>query len=270
MNESGRGPLGPFALYVLRPTWVGGKPKPTNRTDVAWEGLGLRDVPITALRDGFVIFEFDKSEDYAGGAVPAYALPEDRRIPQHVTKADRERDDLGYHRFVYMNSFLLALYSGFSTVQKTAKPVQEPADPTHYFGAKRTADGWKTFMGLGREIDYPRERSDNIEVETLDHCLDILREFHTAIGPASLDVLSLTYTACHQYSRHQFSSAHLIAWAAIEALLNVMWRDLQAEIDATSGGHTRMNRFLRIEGYRGTSRRLIGNATTWRTGGSFT
>ena len=242
MNESGRGPLGPFALYVLRPTWVGGKPKPANRTDVAWEGLGLRDVPITALRDGFVIFEFDKSADYAGGAVPAYTLPEDRRIPQEVTKAERERDDLGYRRFIYMNAFLLALYSGFSTVQKTAKHVQEPADPTNYFGAKRTADGWQTFMDPGRKVNYPRQRSDNIEVETLDHYLDILREFHTAIGPASLDVLSLTYTACHQYSRHQFSSAHLIAWAAIEALLNVMWFNLQSQIDVTSGGHTKINK----------------------------
>ena len=213
MNEAGRGPLGPFALYVLPPTWVGGKPEPANRTDVAWEGLGLRDVPITALRDGFVIFEFDKSEDYAGGAVPAYALPEDRRIPHNVTKANRERVDLAYHRFVYMNAFLLALYSGFSTVQKTARPVQEPADPTNYFGARRTANGWQTFMDLGRKIDYPRQRPDNIEVETLDQSIDILKKFDTAMGSASLYVLSLIYTACAQYSRHQFSSAHLIAWA---------------------------------------------------------
>ena len=177
---------------------------------MAWEGLGLRDVPITALRNGFVIFEFDESADYAGGAVPAYTLPEDRKIPLEVTKAKRERDDLGYRRFIYMNAFLLALYSGFSTVQKTAKRVQEPLDPTNYFGVQRIADGWKTFMDHGRKINFPRERSHNIEVETLDHCLDILREFHTAIGPASLDILSLTYTACHQYSRHQFSSAHLI------------------------------------------------------------
>ncbi len=242
MNEAGRGPLGPFALYVLPPTWVGGKPEPANHTDVAWEGLGLQDVPITALRGGMVIFEFDKSEGYAGGAVPAYALPEDRRIPQHVTKADRECDDLGYNRFVYMNAFLLALYSGFSTVQKTARSVQEPADPTNYFGARRTANGWQTFRDLGTKIDYPNERPDNIEVETLDHSLDILKKSDSAIGTASLDVLSLIYTACAQYSRHQFSSAHLIAWAAIEALLNIMWLKLQAEIDVTSGGHTKMNK----------------------------
>jgi hypothetical protein len=242
MNESGQGPLEPFALYLLRPTWVGGQPEPANRTDAAWEGLGLRDVPITALRDGFVIFEFDKSADYAGGAVPAYTLPEDRRIPQHVTKADAERVDLAYRRFIYMNAFLLALYSGFSTVQKTAKPVQEPADPTNYFGAERTANGWQPFMDLGGQIEYPRQRSDNIELETLDHSLEILQKFDTTIGPASLDVLALTYTACHHYSRHQFSSAHLIAWAAIEALLNVMWLNMQDQVDVSSGGHTKINK----------------------------
>lgn len=242
MKESGKGSLSPFALYVLRPTWVGGQPKPAGRTDVAWEGVGLRDVPITALRDGFVIFEFDNSPDYTGGAVPAYTLPDDRRVPQHVTKAEAERVDLGYRRFVYMNAFLLALYSGFSTVQKAGKFVQEPADPTNYFGAKRTENGWQTYMDLERKIDYPRQRSDNIEIETLDHSLDILQKFDAAIGPTSLDVLSLTYTACHQYSRHQFSSAQLIAWAAIEALLNIMWLNLQAQIDATSGGYTKMNK----------------------------
>ena len=242
MNEAGREPLGPFALYILRPTWIAGQPEPANRTDVAWEGLALQDVPITALRDGVIIFEFDKSDEYAGGAVPAYTLPEDRRIPQHVTKADRERIDFGYRRFLYMNAFLLALYSGLSIVQRRGTMVQDPADPTNYVGAERTADGWRVFMEYGRKIDYPSQRSDNIEIETLDHSLDILHKFHAAIGPASLDILSLTYTSCAQYARHQFSSAHLIAWAAIEALLNVIWANLQADIDVSAGGHTKMNR----------------------------
>ena len=110
MHEAGRGPLGPFALYVLRPTWIGGEPEPANRADAAWEGLGPGNVPITARRDGFIIFAFDRSDQYAGGEVPAYELPEDRRIPQHVTEADQERDNLGYRRFTYMNAFLLAAF----------------------------------------------------------------------------------------------------------------------------------------------------------------
>jgi len=94
MNESGREPLGPFALYFLRPTWISGDPGPTHMTEVAWEGMGLRDVPIKALRDGCIIFEFDKATEYAGGEVPAYTLPENRRIPSNVTKAEADRTKL--------------------------------------------------------------------------------------------------------------------------------------------------------------------------------
>ena len=38
-QEAAREPLGPFALYILRPTWIGGQPKPADRIDdVAWVG----------------------------------------------------------------------------------------------------------------------------------------------------------------------------------------------------------------------------------------
>ena len=144
-----------------------------------------------------------------------------------------------------MNAFLLALYSGFSTVQKTPKSVQEPANPTNCFRAKRTANGWEPLMSLERKIDNPDTRLDNIEVETLDHALDVLQKCRAAIGPASLEFLSLTYTASYQFSRHQFSSAHSIAWATLEGLLNVMWLDLQAQIDVTSSGHTKLNNNLK-------------------------
>lgn len=241
MNRPAKEPLGPFALLILRPTWIGGKPRPADRTGVAWEGVGVQGVPITALRDGIVIFKFDKSDDYAGGAVPAYTLPENRRIPREVTSADEERDKLGYRRFIYMNAFLLALYSGLSTVQKRGTNVQEPVDSTNYFLARRTDGKWDTYMDYGRKVNYTLDRSDNIEIETLDHSLEILQMFHTAVGEASLKILSLVYTSCAQYSRHQFSSAHLIAWSAIEALLNVMWSNLHVEIDSTSGGHTQIS-----------------------------
>ena len=242
MNELGRAPLGPFAFYIIRPTWIGEEPRPNERSSVAWTGNGIQNVPITALRDGFIIFEFDQSADYAGGAVPAYKLPENRQIPPAVSVAERAREDLAYRRFIYMNAFLLALYSGFSTVQKRGVQVQEPVDPTNYFGVERVRSGWRPYMGLGRKINYPLQRSDDVAIETLDNALQILDKFNAAVGPQSLDVLALIYTACHQYALHQFSSAHLIAWSAIEAMVNVLWQNLQTEIDSNSNGHTKMNK----------------------------
>ena len=243
MRESGRAALGPFALLVLRPTWIGGKPQDIQRerTSVAWEGAGSLDVPIVALRDGMIIFQFDKSKHYSGGEVPPYTLPPDRKIPKGVSQAEDARTQLAYRRFVYMNAFLLALYSACATVQKRGKPVQEPIDPLNYFGARRTDKGWETFSDIGRQVEYPRDRSDDLDPAALTQAKEILLTFNDAIGPASLEVLALTYIACHHYARHQFSSAHLIAWAVIEALQNVMWSTLQKEIDLQNGGHTAMN-----------------------------
>lgn len=241
-SEPGREPLGPFALYILRPTWIGGRPESERRNDVVWTARGVNEVPIAALRDGFVIFEFDGAPAYAGGSVPAYTLPENRRVPDHVTKAENDRLNLGYRRFVYMNAFLAALYSAYSTIQKRGTLVQEPIDPTNYFGAERIPDGWKIFFDHGRRVDYPAERADILEVAALTHSVEVLQSFSNAIGAdRSLSILSLVYIACAQYSRHQFSSAHLIAWSVVEALLNTLWLTLQGEVDVATGGHTKMN-----------------------------
>ncbi|HUC63086.1 MAG TPA: hypothetical protein VMF53_14130 [Alphaproteobacteria bacterium] len=242
MNEAGQQPLGPFSLCIARPAWIGGLPEQANHSDVVWKHLGPQGVPISALCSGFIIFEFDKSVEYAGGATPAYQLPESRAIPDNVMKAENERRDLSYRRFVYMNAYLMALYSSLSTVQKRGMPVQEPVDPTNYYGARWTGEGWNIYMNAGRKVSPPKNRAEIIELDTLESALDVLQKFDAKIGSPSRNILSLIYTACAQYSRHQFSSAHLIAWATIEALLNIMWVALQTQIDTAEGGHTIINK----------------------------
>lgn len=241
MKEAGLPSLGAFALLIQRPTWICGKPDETQRKSVAWRGVGLGRVSLVALRDGTVIFQFDKAPQYSGGAVPPCVLGEDRRVPADVITADEARINLAYRRFEYMNALLLALYSGISTIQKRGTQVQEPMHPTNYFGAREEAQGWSVFMDDGRKIEYPRERSDNVESDTLDHALEIMRKFEEAIGENAVGLMSLVYTACHQYSLHQFSSAHVMAWTSIEATLKAMWKRLQSEIDLDRGGHTTLN-----------------------------
>ena len=136
-------PLAAFALQVLRPTWIGGEPPPGGGNAIAWEGLGVKGVPICALRAGLIIFRFEQSNEYCGGAVPAYKLPEDMKIPRNVTDAEKARDELGYQRFVYMNAFLFALYSGLSTIQHRAASAQEPIDPNNYFQALNVNGVWE-------------------------------------------------------------------------------------------------------------------------------
>ena len=241
MREQGRPPLGPFALYILRPAWIGEVHDPRCHQEVAWQAVGVENVPIVALRGGFMVFEFNAAVEYSGGDVPAYTLDTDRRIPTAVTTAEKLRDELAYRRFVYMNAFLLALYSGISTVQKRGTPVQEPVDPTNYFGAKVIAGGWETYSDLGRKFDYPTTRSDHLKIETLDHTNEILHRCFAEFGKSSLELLDLVYIACHQYTRHQFASAHLLAWSAVESMLNVLWLRLQRKANSEFGGHTKFN-----------------------------
>jgi len=238
VRESGKPTLNAFALLIQRPTWIGGKPEPADLTKIAWQGEGIYDVPIVALRDGSIIFEFTKAEAYKGGEIPAYTLPRNRKVPKEVTNANRDRVNLAYKRFVYMNAFLQAFNSGLSTIQKRGTFVQEPVDPTNYFTADKTDGAWSVFFDRGREINYPPKRSDNVEAGTLDHTLELLEKFDYEIGDQSLIILALIYTACYQYRKHQFSSAHLNAWAAVESMINVNWLNLQKKIDIKHGGHT--------------------------------
>ena len=210
MIESGQDPLGPFALYLrlTHPIWIGGPTDLSHADEIAWKGVGPNGVPIAAKKDAFVIFEFDKSGRYSGGAVPAYELPRDGRRPQHISNADGQRTELAYRRFAYMNAFLQSLYSAFATEQRTASQVQNPVNPMNYFKARERNGSWAI---SGPNVDYPATRDHNLEIETVNHAVQVLLACEKTFTDEFVDILSLTYTASHQYRLHEFSSAHLIA-----------------------------------------------------------
>lgn len=241
MREAGSAPLGPFALYLDRPTWIGGQPAPQGRQAIAVSEVGPRNVPIVALRDGFIVFGFDGSADYAGGNVPAYSLGENRIIPSHVTAADDARIKLAYERFKYMNAFLLAICSGYSAVEKAAKPTQAPIDPTNYFTARFHDGRWETIMDKGRKMEYPLDNRPITNPDVILFAVELLKKSDSTFEAISFELLSLIYISCHQYAKHQFSSAHLIAWSVVEMIQNHIWKDLQSSIDKKSGGLTQIS-----------------------------
>ena len=126
-------PLGAFALYFESPqTWPEDESAKTNhliRHDIAWRRVSSRGVPVLMRRDGFLIFCFDQSPAYQGGAVPAYENEPGKKILGKVVKAEGDRDILMYRRMEYVNAFLLAQTSAVSTVHKMGTAVQEPVDP---------------------------------------------------------------------------------------------------------------------------------------------
>lgn len=233
--------LGAFALQIQRPAWIGDAPQsPKSAHELTCSGIGPNEVPIHARRDGFIIFDFPASTSFAGGAVPPYIPEPGKKIPGVISEARRQREALGYRRFEYMNAFLGALYSGYSTVQKTGTMVQEPAHPTNYWYAEKQ-DG--TFKIYGQSaIDPITTHRSILETATVDHAVELMNKCFETFENQTITLLSLVYLSCHLYRNHQFASAHLIAWGVIEKQINFMWEELLKTLDLENGGHTAISR----------------------------
>lgn len=240
-HDFGQPALGPFALYLQPPMWIGDAPaSPDATTVLVWSGTGPDGVPLHARRDGFIVFDFPAAAPYAGGAVPAYAAEPGIKLPGKVLKASEDRMTLAYQRFQYMNAFLAALYSGLSTVQQTASQVQEPANPTNYFHAVRRGE---TFLPYQAKIELKPVTARNVMLpDTIAHAAELMQCCVKVFEKQGLILLSLVYIACHQYQRHQFAAAHLIAWSVIEKQINHMWEALLNDLDLKNGGRTAISR----------------------------
>lgn len=232
-----------FALYLEKPVWIGAAPiSDTIGRDVVWNGRGPEDVPILALQNGFVIFEFDKSSTYAGGDIPPHdPIPSGTPPPPKLREASLRREELAFARVGYMNAFLKALNSGYSMIERRAQPVQPPVSLDNYYIAVVEAAGWQFFNDLAPKLDFPRVRNHILKLETLDYAIQSMEACRVAFGNQFIKVLELTYVACHQYERHQFSSAHAIAWTVVEHLIFILWDRFQRDADSATGGHTKFN-----------------------------
>lgn len=221
--------FGSFALYIQHPFWIHAKPATQSQiSEIVWQSRGPCDINVYARRDGFIIFEFDKSEFYLSD----------------------NKKEFRYKRIRYMNAFLLAVYSSYSTIQRTTTLVQAPINPTNYFVCAVDNGEWKSYDSSSRQIFYSPDNRDvdysdqrNIlEVETLSNTIELMKKCKVAFGEEYTEVMTLIYIACHQYSQHQFSSAHLIAWAVVEKLINMIWNQLQNEVSKVNGGHTELTK----------------------------
>lgn len=241
-------PLGAFALYFESPqVWVEderAKTTPALRFEIAFDQISSRDVPILFRRDGFLIFRFDQAPSYAGGAIPAHEEDISRPRDKKVIAAEEVRQKLMYERIEYMNAFLLALTSAMSTVQKFGSQVQEPCDPWHHLRGFDNGAYWEVTTA-NTLYQLPLEaRHLVLRLDTFEDAIGVMHACEATFGTRSVMLLSLVYMACYQYRRHQFASAHLIAWCAVESLVNIIWRNFLADAklrtkkDETTGEET--------------------------------
>lgn len=238
-------PLGAFALYFESPqVWVEderAKTTPALQSEIAFDRISSRDVPILFRRDGFLIFRFEQAPSFAGGDVPAYEEEIGRPRDKKVNAAEETRQKLMYERIEYMNAFLLALTSAISTVQKHGAEVQEPCDPCHHLRGFYNGVNWEVTTANTLYQLPPQARHLVLRLDTFEDAIGIMQACEATFGIGSVTLLSLVYMACYQYRRHQFASAHLVAWCAVESLVNIIWRNfladakLQTKKDETTG-----------------------------------
>ena len=201
--------------------------------EIVWQQVGLYGVPILARRDGFVIFDFEKSPEYA--YVPAQPGESD-------VEAGKARLQQNYRRFHYMSAFLMALHSGMAETKKAGMPVQAPLNPVNYLKAWDVGGMWKVTTPQGHATEGSKFVAQDMKTDVLDHAVRVLERSDAVFGKDGIKILALCLTAGHQYSLHQFESAHLIAWSVIEKQINKIWADLVVALDEKNGGHTKINR----------------------------
>jgi hypothetical protein len=224
----GRPDLSAYAIHLGKYSWLGSIPRSQfDERQFGWQGLGTGGVPIYAMRNGFLLFNFPESDVYAGGAVPNSPLIEGRQIPPDVLVAREKRNALQYARFAYINATVFALYSAYTEVQKTGGAFPSPADPMNYFKATFIEENKWTIIANTREpVEFPVGETC-MQVETFESAIKLLVTCERHLGDGHVELLNLAQLALHQYRSHQFSSAHITAWCIAESMLQWLWRSYQ-------------------------------------------
>ncbi|MEX3968632.1 hypothetical protein AB4Y42_41935 [Paraburkholderia sp. EG286B] len=197
---------------------------------VVWQRNGVAGVPIYGRRDGFLIFDFDKSPEFAhapGGA-----------DVQAIT-ALNQRNARCYQ---YANAFLMGLHSGLAATMKAGTPVQAPLNGLNWCRAVNQDGGWLITDNAAHPVEGSNFLAQDLTLDALDHAVDVVTRCTERFPDDGLKILELCLIAGNQYALHQFESAHLIAWTVIEKSLNKMWAELLHELNVANGGHTNMNR----------------------------
>jgi|GEM_PF-2151135 len=197
---------------------------------IVWCGGEESRVPVYARRDGFLIFDFDRSAEFV-----------------HVSgradvKAAAERERMNRRRYQYMNAFLMAVHSGLAEAMKTGTPVQSPVNGLNWCKAVEKDGRWSISDSLAQPVEGSNFLAQDLKLEALDHAVSVLKRCEDVFGEDGLKILELCLIAGNQYALHQFESAHLIAWSVIEKSLNKMWAKLLLDLNAENGGHTNINR----------------------------
>jgi hypothetical protein len=202
-------PLGPYVLFVH---------KVFSTSDLKAKALlGPEGVPITVTNAGYIIFDFDKSPKYAGGDITE-TFNGNGEVPELEILQRNRRKSISYLRFKYMNSAMLVLMSEAAIASDKSFTVPQPCAP----------DNYASVIEFNGSLHIQRVPDSLSKQECPVHaiCADVVNNFMVTfnsvadqLGGFCMDICSLIYSSCFNYSKHDFSSSLLIGWAATEKII---------------------------------------------------
>jgi hypothetical protein len=192
-----------------------------TRSNIVYSGTGPRAVPIHFRADGIVIFEFDTVDEYAGGVVDPYEVPDTGHIPSLARRASEARDLIRERRYRYMNSFLTC----FNVALNRTNDLIVPCSSAHYIWARKEQGRWHLMdNGSGRLAGIPIF-PDAVPVETLSAALSNFNQVRTSQIEEALQTLDLFYRVAFHMNNHEFQTVIILCWAIVEGSQGIIWEE---------------------------------------------
>jgi hypothetical protein len=182
--------------------------------------LGPDNVPITITNEGYILFDFDKSSKYSGGEVTE-VFNGTGEVPELEMQQRERRERISYSRFKYMNSAMLILISEAAIESHKSFSVPQPCAPDNYAVAFNI-NGTIHIQGTQNFISPSNNPTHALCTKVINKFIESFNSIFYELGDSYIDICSLIYSSCFNYSQHDFSSSLLIAWAAAEKIITAL------------------------------------------------
>ena len=233
-----------LAYFHIPPVWIGEAPtlpelqqrQMTSFGDVCSRRLQA-GVSVSALKDGFFVFDFTNWAPGAPVLVPSYTTEEGGVRPVRVTRAEEQAKAHLYKCISVMNAHLACLSSSLSTVQGLAIPLRQVVTPATYLRADNSQPRpW--FVGLNPsweplhayiEMQAGLLSPSNATVrqvfrqDAVLRSFDLLEHVLTYSETDLLTLVNLLYLGAVSYTEHDFPTALVLAWTVCERLIRILW-----------------------------------------------
>lgn len=140
-----------------------------------------------------------------------------------------------------MNAWQAAHSSAMTEVIHHNVIARAPLNPLAHHRARREKGKWKIY---GFDHGYRNSSPDGTEVgpEVFEYSLKVLYAAEKAVGDNYATPLALLHQASYQFENHRFSSALIEAWTVSEVVLNILWKQYQAEACSEPEPRTLINK----------------------------